>query len=125
MARQLTPDELTRYPWASQIGDFVPVGRLRTIAVLIGIGGFFVLLLGCIISLAAAENIRHAVTMSHWATAAGVYGGIALSAVGAVLGAVTLVQWLSRRGSLTPLVWSIGAFVPLLVIVFLIRPAIH
>jgi len=125
VARQLTPDELTRYPWASQIGDFVPVGRLRTIAVLIGIGGFFVLLLGCIISLAAAENIRHAVTMSHWATAAGVYGGIALSAVGAVLGAVTLVQWLSRRGSLTPLVWSIGAFVPLLVIVFLIRPAIH
>jgi hypothetical protein len=125
VARALTPDELTRYPWASQIGDFVPVGRLRTIAVLIGIGGFFVLVLGCIISLAAAENIRHAVTMSHWPTAAGMYGGIALAAVGAALGAVTLVQWLSRRGSLTPLVWSIGAFVPLLVIVFLIRPAIH
>ena len=125
MARPLTPDELTRYPWASQIGDYVPVGRLRTIAVLIGLGGLAVLLLGCIVSLAAAENIRHAVTMSHWATAAGVYCGIALSAVGAVLGAVTLVQWSMRRGSLAPLLWSICACLPLLVIVFLIRPAIH
>ena len=125
MARPLTPDELTRYPWASQIGDYVPVGRLRTIAVLIGLGGLAVLLLGCIVSLAAAENIRHAVTMSHWATAAGVYCGIALSAVGAVLGAVTLVQWSMRRGSLAPLLWSIGAFVPAVVIVLLIRPLIH
>ncbi len=125
MARALTPDELTRYPWASRIGDYVPVGRLRTTAVLIGVGGLLVLLLGCIVSLAAAENIRHAVTMSHWGTAAGVYGGIALSAVGAVLGVVTLVQWFSRRGSIAPLLWSLGAFVPVLVIVFLIRPAIH
>jgi hypothetical protein len=125
VARPLTPDELTRYPWASQIGDYVPVGRLRTIAVLIGLGGLAVLLLGCIVSLAAAENIRHAVTMSHWATAAGVYCGIALSAVGAVLGAVTLVQWSMRRGSLAPLLWSIGAFVPAVVIVLLIRPLIH
>ena len=125
MARQLTPDELTRYPWASQIGDFVPVGRLRTIAVLIGIGGFFVLLLGCIVSLAAAENIRHAVTMSHWATAAGVYCGIALSVVGAALGAVTLVQWFSRRGSIAPLLWSTAAFVPVLVIVLMIWPALR
>ncbi len=125
MARPLTPDELTRYPWASQIGDYVPVGRLRTIAVLIGVGGFIVLLIGCIVSLAAAENVRHAVTMSHWATAAGVYGGIALAGLGAALGIVTLVQWFSRRGSLAPLVWSICACLPLLVIVFLIRPAIH
>jgi hypothetical protein len=125
VARPLTSDELTRYPWASRIGDYVPVGRLRTMAVLIGLGGLAVLLLGCIVSLAAAENIRNAVTMSHWATAAGVYGSIALSAMGAVLGAVTLVQWLMRRGSITPLVWSIGAFVPLLVIVYLIKPLIH
>jgi len=125
VARALTPDELTRYPWASQIGDYVPVGRLRTTAVLIGLCGLVVLFVGCVVSLAAAENIRHAVTMSHWPTAAGVYGGIALAAVGAVLGVVTLVQWLSHRGSLAPLFYSLGAIVPLLVIVFLIKPAIH
>jgi cytochrome c biogenesis protein CcdA len=95
------------------------------VAVLIGLLGLVVLLVGCIVSLAAAENIRHAVTMSHWPTAAGVYIGIALAAVGAVLGVVTLVQWLARRGSVAPLIYSIGAVVPLLVIVFLIRPAIH
>ena len=125
MARALTSDELTRYPWASRIGDYVPIGRLRTMAVLIGVAGLVAVALGCIVSLAGAESVRHAVTMSHWATAAGVYCGIALSVVGAALGAVTLVQWFSRRGSIAPLLWSTAAFVPVLVIVLMIWPALR
>ena len=42
VARPLTPDELTRYPWASQISDYVPVGRLRTWGLLLGLGGLVV-----------------------------------------------------------------------------------
>jgi len=125
VARALTSDELTRYPWASRIGDYVPIGRLRTMAVLIGVAGLVAVALGCIVSLAGAESVRHAVTMSHWATAAGVYCGIALSVVGAALGAVTLVQWFSRRGSIAPLLWSTAAFVPVLVIVLMIWPALR
>ena len=31
MARALTADEQQRYPWATRISDFVPVGRWRKI----------------------------------------------------------------------------------------------
>ncbi len=98
MARPLTPDELTRYPWASQISDYVPVGTLRASGLLIGIAGFCVLLCGTIVSLAQAENIHHAVTMQHLPTVLGVYVGMALTIAAAVIGVVTGVQGIVKRG---------------------------
>ena len=124
MARPLTPDELTRYPWASQISDYVPVGTLRAAGLLIGLAGLVVLLFGSIVSLAQAENIHHAVTMHHLPTVLGVYVGIALTAVGAVIGVVTAVQGIAKRGSLTLLWWSIGAIAPAIIMYFVVRPLI-
>jgi len=125
VARPLTPDELTRYPWATQISDYVPVGRLRAIGVLVGIAGFIVLLLGALVSVAAAQNVHHAVAMNHLATKLGVYLGLALTIVAAVIGVVTLVQGLLKRGSLTLVVWSVIAIAPAVLMFLVIRPMIH
>ena len=125
MARPLTPDELTRYPWASQISDYVPVGRLRTWGVLLGLAGLVVVLIGAIVSLAEAVSIHHAVTMHHLPTKLGVYLGMALAIAAAVLGAITLVQGIVRRASASVLLWSITAIVPLLIVLFVVRSLIH
>ena len=125
MARPLTPDELTRYPWASQISDYVPVGTLRAAGVLIGIGGLVVLLCGTIVSLAMAENIHHAVTMHHLPTLLGVYVGIALTSVAGLIGVVTAVQGIAKRGSFSLLWWSAGAIAPAVIMLFVVRSLIH
>jgi hypothetical protein len=125
VARPLTADELTRYPWASQISDYVPVGRLRTWGLLLGLGGLVVVIVGAIVSLAQAINIHHAVTMHHLATALGVYIGTAMTVAAAVLGVITLVQGIARRGSFSVLLWSVMGIVPLLVMFFVVRRLIH
>ncbi len=125
MARPLTPDELTRYPWASQISDYVPVGTMRAAGLLIGIAGVIVLLFGAIVSLAQAENIHHAVTMHHLPTVLGVYVGMALTIAAAVIGVVTAVQGIAKRGAWSLLWWSAGAIAPALLVIFVIRPLIH
>jgi hypothetical protein len=121
----LTPDEVTRYPWASQISDYVPVGRLRTSGMLVGLAGLVVLLIGMIVSLAMAENIHHAVTMHHLPTALGVYVGMALTTVAALIGVVTAVQGIAKRGSLSLLWWSAGAIAPAVIMYFGVRSVIH
>ncbi|MGD0998642.1 MAG: hypothetical protein ABR941_10055 [Thermoleophilia bacterium] len=125
MARPLTPDEVTRYPWASQISDYIPVGRLRTSGMLVGLAGLVVLLIGMIVSLAMAENIHHAVTMHHLPTALGVYVGMALTTVAALIGVVTAVQGIAKRGSLSLLWWSAGAIAPAVIMYFGVRSVIH
>ncbi len=125
MARPLTPDELTRYPWASQISDYIPVGRLRTSGMLVGVAGLVVLLIGMIVSLAMAQNIHHAVTMHHLPTALGVYVGMALTTVAALIGVVTAVQGIAKRGSLSLLWWSAGAIAPAVIMYFGVRSVIH
>ena len=125
MARPLTPDELTRYPWASQISDYVPIGRLRTWGLLLGLAAWSVVLVGAIVSLAQAINIHHAVTMHHLATALGVYIGTAMTIAAAVLGVITFVQGIARRGSFSVLLWSVMGIVPLLVMLFVVRRLIH
>jgi hypothetical protein len=125
VARPLTPDELTRYPWASQISDYIPVGRLRTSGMLVGVAGLVVLLIGMIVSLAMAENIHHAVTMHHLPTALGVYVGMALTTVAALIGVVTAVQGIAKRGSLSLLWWSAGAIAPAVIMYFGVRSVIH
>jgi len=125
VARPLTPDELTRYPWASQISDYVPVGRMRTSGALLGLAGLVVVIVGAIVSLAAAVSIHHAVNMHHLATELGVYIGAGLTIAAAVLGVITLVQGLARRAPASVLVWSILAIVPLLIMAFVVRPLIY
>ena len=125
MARPLTPDELTRYPWASQISDYVPVGRLRTWGVFLGLAGLVVVVIGAIVSLALALNIHRAVTMHHLPTKLGVYLGMALAIAAAVLGVITLVQAVVRRASASLLAWSIMAIVPLIVVLLVVRSLIH
>jgi hypothetical protein len=125
VARPLTPDELTRYPWASQISDYIPVGRLRTSGMLVGVAGLVVLLIGMIVSLAMAQNIHHAVTMHHLPTALGVYVGMALTTVAALIGVVTAVQGIAKRGSLSLLWWSAGAIAPAVIMYFGVRSVIH
>ena len=125
MARPLTPDELTRYPWATQISDYVPVGRLRAIGVLVGIAGLVVLLVGALVSVAAAQNVHHAVAMNHLPTKLGVYLGLALTIVAALIGVVTLVQGLLKRGSLALMCWSALAIAPAVIMFLVVRPMIH
>jgi hypothetical protein len=125
VARPLTPDELTRYPWATQISDYVPVGRLRAIGVLVGIAGLVVLLLGALVSVAAAQNVHHAVAMNHLPTKLGVYLGLALTGVAALIGVVTLVEGLLKRGSLALLCWSVVAIAPAVIMFLVVRPMVH
>ena len=125
MARPLTPDELARYPWASQISDYVPVGRYRKAAVLTGLAGLAVLLVGALVSLAAAENIHHAVTMHHLPTQLGVYCGLALTAAAAALAVLTAVQGIAKRGSISLLWWSAAAIAPLLFVLFFVSSVVH
>jgi hypothetical protein len=125
VARPLTPDELARYPWASQITDYVPVGRLRKYGVYLGLAGLTVLLLGAIFSLAQAENIHHAVTMHHLPTELGVYGGMALTLIAAALGVLTGVQSIVRHGSISLMLWSVAAIAPALLVFLVFRPMIH
>ncbi len=125
MARPLTPDELARYPWASQISDYMPVGRLRKSAVYFGLAGLTILLIGAIFSLAEAQNIHSAVTMRHLPTKIGVYGGMALTLIGAALGVVTAIQGIVHRGAHSLLLWSAAAIAPALLVFFVFRPMIH
>jgi hypothetical protein len=125
VARPLTPDELARYPWASQISDYVPVGRLRKDAVYCGLAGLTIMLIGAIISLAQAQNIHHAITMRHAATEIGVYGGMALTLIAAALGVVTAVQSIIRHGGRSLLLWSVAAIVPAVLVFLVFRPMIH
>jgi hypothetical protein len=124
VARSLTPDELARYPWASQISDYVPVGRLRKYGLYLGLAGLTVLLIGAIFSLAQAENIHSAVTMHHMPTELGVYGGMVLTLIAAALGVITGVRTVIQHGSLSLMVWSVGAILPAVLLFFVFRPMI-
>ena len=118
MARALTPQELTRYPWASQITDYVPVGRLRKVAVGCTAVGIVFLFLGIIVSLAMATNIHHALAMKHPVLAVGVIAGVVLGGVGIVLGLVTGVQAIVK-GFRSLLLWSVAAIVPAVLMILL------
>jgi len=116
VARALSPQELTRYPWASQITDYVPVGRLRKVAVGCTAVGIVFLVIGTIVSLAMATNIHHALALKHPVLAIGVFGGIVLAGIGILLGVVTGVQAVVK-GFRSLLLWSAAAIVPALVMI--------
>lgn len=124
MARTLSPDELSRYPWATRINDYVPVGPIRKAALLSSVLGALVLLAGVIASLAMAENIHHAVNMGHLPTKVGVYGSMVLTGIGGVLGIITGIQALLKSAN-SLVWWAAGAVIPALIVFVAIRPLIH
>jgi len=124
VARALTADEQARYPWASRIDDYVPVGRIRKLAVACSGAGLGAVMLGMFISLILNENIHHAVTMRHAPTAVGMYVGMALTAVGAAVGIVTGVQALANKAN-SLLWWTVAAVVPAIFVYLVIWPALR
>jgi hypothetical protein len=122
VARALTADEQSRYPWATRIDDFVPVGRVRKVAVLCSAVGLGLVLVGMIISLALAQSIHGAVTMHHAPTAAGIYAGMALTGAGAIVSIVMALQALPKK-AYGLLWWAVAAVVPALIVFFILWPA--
>jgi len=119
VARTLTADEQVRYPWASRITDYVPVGRLRKAALLCAGAGLLVLVVGMGIIVLRSVSIRHGLHVkSSPLGQVTLISSFALFGVAFVVGAVTAVSaWI--RGAKTPLVWSLGAMVPGVVVLLI------
>ena len=112
MARALSQEEKVRYPWASQITDYVPVGPWRKYGALISAIGLGVLAVGifAIYVMGLHVHIRHGVPrgVDEWAVVA---LSTALMAVGFFIGLVTAVEaW--RDNARPALVWSAAAMLP-------------
>ena len=112
MARPLGAEEKVRYPWASQITDYVPVGRLRRYGLLLAAAGICVLGLGILVIyvLGFHVHMRGGVPRGkdEWAIVA---CSTALMAAGFLVGLVTaFTAWLKHARA--ALVWSVTAMLP-------------
>jgi hypothetical protein len=121
MARALTADERLRYPWASVITDYVPPGRMRRVGLWCGALGLAYLVLGALLLVFFTSHVSVKNGIPQNVGAALIfYPSYAALAVGGVIGLVTGVQ-AAMKGAKSTLVWSIGAFIPgLLVLVILL-----
>jgi hypothetical protein len=124
VARALTADEQARYPWATRIEDYVPVGKVRKAAVICSYVGWIISWIGMFVSLILAENIHHAVNMTHAPTAISMYIAMVLVAVGAVLGIIMGVVGLVRRAS-GMIWWAVAAVVPALFVYLVMWPLVR
>jgi hypothetical protein len=114
MARALTAEEQQRYPWASQITDYVPVGRWRRIGGIVAGVGLAWFMLGAATVFVIRKSVQLKGGLPHSGLSWGAFGpAMGLMAVAFVVGAVTGVTAAARRLRI-PLVWSIGAMVPAL-----------
>jgi hypothetical protein len=115
VARPLTQEESTRYPWASQITDYMPVGAWRRYAVYAGIAGICILGLGMVVIYVAGLHVhmRNGVPrgIDEWFVVA---VSTALMAYGVLVGLFTAVTaW--RKHARAALTWSVTAMIPGLV----------
>jgi hypothetical protein len=116
MARALTPQEKLRYPWASRIVDYMPIGIWRKVAVAAGAGGLALYALGILgiyffspyllIENGLPVGVAEYIVM---------VPAFAAMAFGLVVGCVTAVTALLHRAR-PALIWSVGAMLPGLVI---------
>ena len=124
MARALSQDEQVRYPWASRIVDFVPVGRLRHIGIYVSLGGLTMLVVSLIVVVVTSQNVRNGVHLEA-STLGRVAADVSLlvMAAGFVIGLVGLVQAVVRNAKL-PMLWSLMAMweLPLAMFLFHIKP---
>ena len=112
MARALTVEEQQRYPWASRIIDYVPVGTLRKVGLWAAVLALVCFLAGTVALALVAVDIRDGVSYN-----SGTLGRITLAVSGVlavagfVLGLVGLIPALMRSAT-GPLLWSLAAMVP-------------
>jgi hypothetical protein len=112
VSRALTPEEKVRYPWASRITDYVPVGFWRRLGLGLTGGGVSVLVLGVLVIYLFTSHLHlhHGVPRGadEWA----VFGvSSVLLAAGFVIGLVTGISAWLRQGR-QALMWSLGAALP-------------
>jgi hypothetical protein len=112
MARALSAEEKVRYPWASQITDYLPVGQWRRYGLLCAVAGICVLGLGVLVIYVIGWRVGLNGGVPH---GTGVWIVVALStalmAAGFFIGLVTTVTaWM--RHSRSALFWSTSAMVP-------------
>jgi len=114
MTRALTADEKQRYPWASQISDYVPVGRWRRMGLITAGVGFAWFILGAATVFAMRKSLQLKGGLPHSGLSWGAFGpAMGIMAVAFVVGLVTGVTGVIRKLR-APLVWSMGAMVPAL-----------
>ena len=114
MARALTAEEQQRYPWASQITDYVPVGRWRRTGVIIASFGLAWFILGAATVFVIHRSLQLKHGLPHTGLSWGAFApAMGLMTVAFVVGAVTGVTAVTRKLRV-PLLWSIGAMVPAL-----------
>jgi hypothetical protein len=112
MARALTAQEKLRYPWASRITDYVPVGRWRRIAFKTAWGGLALYIGGTLAIFVFSSYLR---------MVNGLPDGVAeflvtvpaflAMAVGFFIGLVTAVQ-AARQEARPALAYSVAAMLP-------------
>jgi len=115
MSRALTREEQLRYPWASQITDFVPIGRRRRWGMLCAWGGVAIYVLGVVGVYVFTSDVRawHGIpTGSLTIPFLGL--GLLGMAAGFVMGLASLPQAIARNAR-SPIAWSVGAMLPLLI----------
>jgi|GEM_PF-2537944 len=112
MARPLTAEERLRYPWASRIVDYVPVGRLRRVAVWAALGGlaYYAIGLLAIFFFSPAISISNGLPAGTAEYIVMIPAYVAM-AVGFCLGLVTLVSAIVHQGK-SVMMWSVGAILP-------------
>jgi hypothetical protein len=122
MARALTEPERLRYPWASQITDYVPVGRLRRIGLALSTAGFALLAVGILLIYVVTMHVHLHNGVPQGAAEWIVYlASLALVAAGFVIGLVTAGSAIARRARL-PLLYSLGAMIlPVLWLLIVLR----
>jgi hypothetical protein len=125
VARALTVEEQQRYPWASRIHDYTPVGRLRKVGLWAAVLALVCFLAGTIALALVAVDIRNGVDYTSGTlglVTLWISGVLALGAF--VIGVVGLVPALAR-GAAGPILWSLGAMLPALtavVVVLVLNP---
>lgn len=112
MSRALTSEEKLRYPWASQITDFTPVGRWRRAALTVAGVGLAWYVLGVLFIFFFTSHLDMRRGLPDGAVEAAVlWPAMGLIALGFLGGLATGVQAVVRAAR-TPLVWSVFAMLP-------------
>lgn len=112
MARALTVEEQQRYPWASRINDYVPIGTIRKVGLGAAALALVCFLVGTVALCLVAVDIRNGVNYTD-----GTLGRVTLAVSGSlavagfVLGLLGVVPAL-RRNATGTLLWSLAAMAP-------------
>jgi hypothetical protein len=115
MSRSLTADEQVRYPWATEITDFVPVGRWRRRGALCAWAGAALYVLGAVGIYVFASIVATWHGIPDRPLSIPFLGlGILGMAAGFVIGIATLPKAIASNAR-SPIAWSAVAMLPLLI----------